>query len=79
MSSIYHINEDTAPVYIIHGDEDPIVPLFQAESFGEVARKHGVPFELVVKKGAKHGWKNKIADEAQFVEWFNKHLLGDSE
>ena len=74
MSSIYHINRETAPVYIIHGDEDPIVPLFQAESFGEQAKRFDVPFELVVKKGAKHGWKNRIDDEPQFVAWFDKFL-----
>lgn len=74
MSSIYHISKTTAPVYIIHGDMDPVVPLFQAESFGKVANKHGVPFELVVKAGAKHGWKNKVEDEPQFVAWFDKYL-----
>lgn len=74
MSSIYHINRETAPVYIIHGDSDPIVPLFQAESFGKKAHRFGVPFELVVKKGAKHGWPNRIDDEPQFVAWFDKYL-----
>ncbi len=75
MSSIYHISEQTAPVYIIHGDLDPVVPLFQAESFGKIARAKGVPFELVVKKGAKHGWDNRIDDEPQFVEWFDQYLM----
>ena len=74
MSSIYHISKSTAPVYIIHGDADPVVPLFQSESFGKIAKANGVPFKLVVKEGAKHGWKNKIEDEPQFVKWFNKHL-----
>ena len=74
MSSIYHINRETAPVYIIHGDADPVVPLFQAESFGKKAQRFGVPFELVVKKGAKHGWPNRIDDEPQFVVWFDKYL-----
>lgn len=74
MSSIYHINRDTAPVYIIHGDMDPIVPLFQAESFGRQAKRFDVPFELVVKEGAKHGWKNRIDDEPQFVAWFDRYL-----
>ncbi len=74
MSSIYHISKNTAPVYIIHGDMDPVVPLFQAESFGKLAKKNGVPFELVVKEGAKHGWKNKVEDEPQFVAWFDKYL-----
>lgn len=67
MSSIYHINRETAPVYIIHGDMDNVVPLFQAESFGRQVERFGVRFELVVKKGAKHGWKNRIDDEPQFV------------
>lgn len=74
MSSIYHISKKTAPVYIMHGDLDPVVPLFQAESFGKVAKANGVPFELVVKEGAKHGWKNKVEDEPQFVAWFDKYL-----
>lgn len=74
MSSIYHISKKTAPVYIIHGDLDPVVPLFQSESFGTIARANGVPFELVVKEGAKHGWKNKVEDEPQFVAWFDKYL-----
>jgi len=34
-----------------------------------------VPIELVIKKGAKHGWPNKQADEVQFLNWFNLHLL----
>ncbi|MEX0321662.1 MAG: prolyl oligopeptidase family serine peptidase [Puniceicoccaceae bacterium] len=76
MSSIYHIDHETAPVYIIHGDQDPIVPLFQSESFGKIAKEYDVPFKLEVKPGAKHGWKNKIADEQQFINWFDKHLLG---
>lgn len=75
MSSIYHISSSTAPVYIIHGDADPVVPLFQSESFGKIAKSKGVPFKLVVKKGAKHGWKNRIEDEPQFVAWFDQHLL----
>ena len=75
MSSIYHISESTAPVYIIHGDSDPIVPLFQAESFGKIAKKKGVPFELVVKEGAKHGWPDRADDERQFLPWFLQYLI----
>jgi acetyl esterase/lipase len=75
MSSIYHISEKTPPVSIIHGDADPIVPLFQSESFGKIAKAKGVPFELVLKEGAKHGWPDKQKDEVQFLKWFNRHLL----
>ena len=64
-----------APISIIHGDADPIVPLFQSHSFRKIAESKGVPIELVIKKGAKHGWPNKEADEVQFLNWFNRHLL----
>jgi len=75
MSSIYQISESTASVSIIHGDPDPIVPLFQAESFGKIANERGVPFKLVVKEGAKHGWTGRADDEHQFLPWFEKYLL----
>jgi acetyl esterase/lipase len=71
----YHISEKTPPISIIHGDADPIVPLFQSQSFKKIAESKGVPIELVIKEGAKHGWPNKEADEVQFLNWFNRHLL----
>ncbi|MFT4688640.1 MAG: dipeptidyl aminopeptidase/acylaminoacyl peptidase [Limisphaerales bacterium] len=74
MSSIYHISEKTPPVSIIHGDADPIVPLFQAESFKKVAESKGVPIELIIKKDAKHGWADKVNDEVHFLNWFRRHL-----
>ncbi|MFT5130312.1 MAG: sugar phosphate isomerase/epimerase/dienelactone hydrolase [Rhodothermales bacterium] len=77
MSSIYHISEKTPPVSIIHGGADPIVPLYQSESFKKVAEGKGVPIELVVKKDAKHGWPDKQNDEVQFLNWFNRHLLSE--
>jgi dipeptidyl aminopeptidase/acylaminoacyl peptidase len=76
MSSIYHISSSTAPVFIIHGDADPIVPLFQSQSFKAVAETKGVPVELVIKQGGGHGWPNKEVDEPQFLKWFDRYLLG---
>ncbi|MDF2376749.1 MAG: alpha/beta hydrolase [Verrucomicrobiales bacterium] len=74
MSSIYHVSEKTPPVLIIHGDADPIVPLFQSESFKKAAESKNVPIELIVKEGAKHGWPDRIDDEVHFLEWFEKNL-----
>jgi len=75
MSPVAHISKATAPVYIIHGEKDPIVPLFQAEAFGEKTKSNEVSFELYVKSGAKHGWKNMLQDESKFVAWVDKYLL----
>jgi len=75
MSSIYHVSANTPPISIMHGDADPVVPLFQSQSFKEVAQSNGVPIELVIKKDGKHGWPNRLADEVQFLKWFDTHLL----
>lgn len=75
MSSIYHISERTPPISIIHGDADPIVPLYQSESFMKIAQSKDVDIELTVRKGFKHGWPQKQKDEIQFVRWFDQHLL----
>ncbi|GAB5559836.1 MAG: hypothetical protein SynsKO_14830 [Synoicihabitans sp.] len=74
MSSYYHISETTAPTLIIHGDIDPIVPLYQAERFMEVAEAKGVPVKLIVKKGGKHNWPGRDKDEVAFLDWFNQQL-----
>ena len=39
--------------------------------------KVGVPAELVVKKGAGHGWAGLDKDVAAFADWFDKHLKKD--
>lgn len=75
MFSIYHISEQTVLISIMHGDADPVVSLFQSQSFRKLAESKGVPIELVIKEGGNHGWPNRIADEVQFVKWFDQHLL----
>ncbi len=76
MSSIYHVNSNMPPILIIHGDDDPVVPLFQATSFKHAAEAKGAIVKLVVKEGGQHGWPDRDQDELQFVPWFNKQLLG---
>ena len=43
-------------------------------SFEARAKEAGVPFELVVKKGAGHGWLTLGNDLVQLVDWFDQHL-----
>ena len=76
MSSIYHVSKSTAPVFIVHGDADEVVPLHQATSFQKAAREKGAMVEVVIKEGGGHGWPNRADDEHQFVPWFDSHLRG---
>lgn len=40
----------------------------------EGLKKAGVETELVVKKGAAHGWSGMDKDLEKFADWFDKHL-----
>lgn len=74
ISPINHVTKDDPPTLIIHGDADKLVPIQQAEIIIEKLKEAGVPAELVVRKGAGHGWA-KIHDDLNiFADWFDKHL-----
>mgnify|MGYP001627124571 CR=1 FL=1 len=80
VSPLHHVSPDDAPTLIIHGDQDPLVPLEQSEKFAEALKKVKVEVQLVVIKGMGHGPTTpeqreefmKALDQA--VEFFDKHL-----
>jgi acetyl esterase/lipase len=74
ISPIYHVTSDDPPSLIIHGDADTLVPIQQAEVIIEKFKEANVPAELVVKKGAGHGWADMAKDLAILADWFDKHL-----
>ncbi len=76
-SPIYRVHAGQPPVFMVHGDADTVVPLYQAEKFFERSRAVGAACELLVRRGAGHGgWKEMREDDARMVEWFDLHLLG---
>ncbi|HZZ82595.1 MAG TPA: alpha/beta hydrolase [Gemmataceae bacterium] len=74
ISPITHVTADDPPTLIIHGDKDFLVPIQQAESMIAKLKEVGVPAELVVRKGAGHGWKDLPKDLTLFVDWYDKYL-----
>jgi acetyl esterase/lipase len=74
ISPYYYVKAESPPTMIIHGDKDFLVPLQQAERIGEKYKEHNVAFELIVKKGAGHGWAKMEEDLIKFADWFDKHL-----
>jgi acetyl esterase/lipase len=75
ISPVYHVSKDSAPTRIIHGDGDKLVPIQQAELIIAALQKAGVPAELVVKKGAGHGWPQLEKDIPILADWFDRFLL----
>jgi acetyl esterase/lipase len=74
VSPITHVTAESAPTLLIHGDEDKLVPLQQSEVMLAKLKEVGVPVELIVKKGAGHGWTTIVLDIDSCIEWFDKYL-----
>lgn len=54
-SPIAYVSPDDPPYLIMHGDQDPLVPLQQSQLLYEALQKSGVKSELVIVEGAGHG------------------------
>jgi acetyl esterase/lipase len=54
-SPVTYITPDDPPFLILHGDQDGVVPIEQAEVLDEKLKEAGVPSTLVIVKGGDHG------------------------
>lgn len=50
-----YATKDDPPFLIVHGDQDPLVPLHQSQFLENALRQAGVAVRLYVVKGAGHG------------------------
>lgn len=82
-SPVTHASKGDPPVLMIHGDKDNTVPLDQSERMLAALEEAGVKSELVVVKGAGHGFKpagrgeiepTKEEIDAATYEFFDEHL-----
>ena len=75
-SALYQVSEDDPPFLIMHGSEDPGVPVEQSERLHEALKMTGVESELVIVEGAGHGGKEFMEDAVldKVTEFFRKHL-----
>ena len=54
-SPVDFVDKDSAPFLIMHGNQDPLVPLQQSQELDDALRAAGVESTLVVLPGAGHG------------------------
>ena len=73
-SPITYITPDDPPFLIMHGDQDPLVPVIQSISFSEALAIEGVPRNLIIVKGAKHAFFTDSVQLYRVAEFFKIHL-----
>jgi dipeptidyl aminopeptidase/acylaminoacyl peptidase len=63
-SALYHdrspmnfVDRLAAPVIFLHGEDDPVVPLSQAQTMFSALQTRDIPSCLIVFQGEKHGFK----------------------
>ena len=77
-SPLTYVSKDSAPFLIMHGDQDPLVPLQQSRALAEALKKAGVEVKLQVVEGNGHGGPGFSTPENRKLieEFFDKHLKG---
>jgi acetyl esterase/lipase len=75
-SPVTYVSKDSAPLLIMHGDQDKLVPLSQSEALAEALKKVGVEVTLQVIKGDGHGGPGFGSPENRKLieDFFAKHL-----
>lgn len=74
ISPINFIHSHMAPILIMHGDADRLVPIQQANVFAETCRAANTPCKVVTREGKDHGWPEMKDDLELFADWFDEHL-----
>jgi len=54
-SPVFHVDAQDPPLLLLHGDQDPQMPINQAHELHGVYKEHELPVHLEVIHGAKHG------------------------
>jgi dipeptidyl aminopeptidase/acylaminoacyl peptidase len=75
-SPITFVTANDPAVFLLHGDQDKVVPIQQSELMVVRLKDLGVPYKLRVMVGQGHGWRTPIEGELEEVlKWFDQYLL----
>jgi len=77
ISPINNIEYIEAPLFVLHGANDPRVPLPEAEQVAEEARDRGVPVRKLVFEDEGHGiskLENRIEAYSQVVDFLDEYV-----
>jgi dipeptidyl aminopeptidase/acylaminoacyl peptidase len=77
-SAITHASKITAPVLLLHGTDDKVVPPAQSAAVEDALRRAGTPVERHLFEGEGHGWRRAgtVADELARIDDFLARRVG---
>jgi acetyl esterase/lipase len=80
LSPIELLRPDSPPIFLAHGDADKVIGVQNSIAMRDAAQAKGVPVELIISKGAGHGFGGDAIDPTieeinrRTVEFFLKYL-----
>ena len=78
ISAIHKIDQIVTPLLVLHGDEDPRVPMYETEQLVSEMREASKPVEFVRFLDEGHGFvkePNRIKAYTSIAEFLTKYLL----
>ncbi|WP_327051318.1 S9 family peptidase [Halomicrococcus gelatinilyticus] len=77
VSPINNIQDIEAPLYVLHGENDPRVPVGEAEQIADEAAEQGVPVEKLIFPDEGHGFtklENRIEAYTSIADFLDEHV-----
>ena len=77
ISPINNVDRIEAPLFVLHGENDPRVPVGEAQQVAEKAREAGVPVRKLIFEDEGHGFSkldNRIEAYSAIAEFLENHV-----
>jgi len=73
-SPINHVSAYAPPVFLLHGDSDPVVPLSQSRKLASRLEGYGVPYRFDIREGDGHAFGLNYEMLLQADDFLKQHL-----
>ncbi|WP_049887881.1 S9 family peptidase [Natronobacterium gregoryi] len=77
ISPINNVERIEAPLFVLHGENDPRVPVGEAEQIADQAAKQGVPVRKLIFEDEGHGFsklENRIEAYTEIADFLDEHV-----
>jgi len=77
ISPINNVEHIEAPLFVLHGENDPRVPVGEAEQIAEQAAEQGVPVRKLIFEDEGHGFsklENRIEAYSAIADFLDEHV-----